>query len=71
MAAAGVKNALCVNQEVGNAGARRCAARASPTRMTKAGGKVEVLAVDLADPTDAQQRIQARAAGRSRRSTAS
>jgi simple sugar transport system substrate-binding protein len=58
MAAAGAKNALCVNQEVGNAGLdARC--KGFTDAMTKAGGKVEVLAVDLANPTDAQQRIQA------------
>jgi len=58
MAAAGAKNALCVNQEVGNAALDlRC--KGFTDAMTKAGGKVEVLAVDLANPTDAQQRIQA------------
>lgn len=58
MAQAGAKNALCVNQEVGNAGLdARCKGFADA--LTKAGGKVEVLAVDLKDPTDAQQRIQA------------
>jgi simple sugar transport system substrate-binding protein len=58
MAAAGVKSALCVNQEVGNAGLdARC--KGFTDAMTKAGAKVEVLAVDLANPTDSQQRIQA------------
>ena len=58
MADAGVKNALCVNQEVGNAALdERC--RGFTDALTKAGGKVEVLAVDLADPTGAQQRIEA------------
>jgi simple sugar transport system substrate-binding protein len=58
MAAAGVKYALCVNQEVGNAGLdARC--KGFTDAMTKAGGKVEVLAVDLANPTDSQQKIQA------------
>src|SRR5262245_22819154 len=58
MVAAGAKNALCVNQEVGNAALDlRC--KGFTDAMTKAGGKVEVLAVDLANPTDSQQRIQA------------
>lgn len=58
MAAAGVKSALCVNQEVGNAGLdARC--KGFTDAMTKAGAKVEVLAVDLANPTNSQQRIQA------------
>jgi simple sugar transport system substrate-binding protein len=58
MAAAGVKSALCVNQEVGNARLdARC--KGFTDAMTKAGAKVEVLAVDLANPTDSQQRIQA------------
>jgi simple sugar transport system substrate-binding protein len=58
MAAAGVKNAICVNQEVGNAALDlRC--DGFKESMEKAGGKVEVLAVNLADPTDAQQRISA------------
>jgi simple sugar transport system substrate-binding protein len=58
LAAAGVKHALCVNQEVGNAGLdARC--KGVTDALSKTGGKVEVLAVDLANPTDAQQRIQA------------
>ena len=58
LADAGVKNALCINQEVGNAGLdARC--KGVTDAMTKAGGKVTVLAVDLANPTNAQQRIQA------------
>ena len=58
MAKAGAKNALCVNQEVGNAGLdARC--KGFTDAMTKAGGKVQVLAVDLKNPTDAQQRITA------------
>src|SRR5690349_23222189 len=58
MAAAGVKYALCVNQEVGNAGLdARC--KGFTDAMTKAGAKVEVLAVDLTNPTESQQRIQA------------
>jgi simple sugar transport system substrate-binding protein len=58
MAAAGAKNALCVNQEVGNAALDlRC--KGFTDSMTKAGGKVKVLAVDLADPTGAASRISA------------
>lgn len=58
MAAAGVTNALCVNQEVGNAGLdARC--QGFTDAMTEAGGTVEVLAVDLADPTGAQAAIDA------------
>jgi simple sugar transport system substrate-binding protein len=56
MSAAGVKHALCVNQEVGNTALdQRC--RGFADAMTKAGGKARVLAVDLANPDDAQQRI--------------
>jgi len=41
MAAAGVKSALCINQEVGNAGLdARC--KGFTDAMQKAGGKVEV-----------------------------
>lgn len=58
MAAAGVTNALCVNQEVGNVALDlRC--QGFTDAMAEAGGTVEVLAVDLADPVDAQQRIDA------------
>jgi len=58
MAAAGVKKALCVNQEVGNQALDlRC--QGFTDAMTKAGASVEVLAVDLADPTGSQQRVEA------------
>lgn len=58
MAEAGVTNALCVNQEVGNVALDlRC--QGFTDAMTEAGATVEVLAVDLADPTGAQQRIEA------------
>jgi simple sugar transport system substrate-binding protein len=58
MAAAGVTNALCVNQEVGNAGLdARC--QGFTDAMTAAGGTVQVLAVDLADPTGAQAAMEA------------
>ncbi|MBI1880727.1 MAG: sugar ABC transporter substrate-binding protein [Chloroflexi bacterium] len=58
MAEAGATTALCINQEVGNAALDlRC--QGFTDAMTEAGGTVEVLAVDLADPTDAQQKIVA------------
>jgi simple sugar transport system substrate-binding protein len=58
MAAAGAKNALCINQEVGNAALDlRC--KGFDDAMVKAGAKTTVVAVDLADPTGAQQRIDA------------
>ncbi|GIV79343.1 MAG: sugar ABC transporter substrate-binding protein [Litorilinea sp.] len=58
MAAAGATHALCVNQEVGNVALDlRCQGFADA--MAEAGGTVEVLAVGLADPVDAQQRIAA------------
>jgi simple sugar transport system substrate-binding protein len=58
MAAAGAKNALCVNQEVGNVALDlRC--QGFTDAMTAAGGKVEVLAVELADPTGSANRIGA------------
>lgn len=58
MAAAGVTMALCVNQEVGNAALdERC--RGFTDGITAAGGAVEVLAVEISDPTGAQQAIEA------------
>jgi simple sugar transport system substrate-binding protein len=58
MGAAGVKNALCVNQEVGNAALDlRC--KGFTDAMKKTGGAVKVLAVNLADPTDTKNRIEA------------
>jgi simple sugar transport system substrate-binding protein len=58
MAAAGATNAICVNQEVGNVALDlRC--QGFTDAMAEAGGTVEVLAVDLADPVDSQQRIAA------------
>jgi simple sugar transport system substrate-binding protein len=58
MVAAGATKALCVNQEVGNIALDlRC--QGFTQAMEEAGGSVEVLAVDLADPTDSQNRIAA------------
>jgi simple sugar transport system substrate-binding protein len=55
MKAAGVTNALCINQEVGNAGLdARCKGFAEGL-----GGKSTVLAVQLSDQTGAQQKIAA------------
>src|SRR3989440_2658962 len=57
MAAAGVKHALCVNQEVGNAALdARC--KGFTDAMTQAGAKVNVLATILVDPNASQQRVQ-------------
>lgn len=58
VAAAGARNALCINQEVGNAALDlRC--KGFTDAMTQAGGTAEVLAVDLNDPTETQQRVSA------------
>ncbi len=58
MAAEGVTNALCVNQEVGNAALdQRC--QGFTDAMTAAGATVTVLGIDLNDPTGAQQAIEA------------
>lgn len=58
MAEAGVTNAICVNQEVGNAALDlRC--QGFTDALAEAGGTVETVAVDLADPTGSQQRISA------------
>ena len=56
MAAAGVRRALCVNQETGNAGLDvRCRAFASALR--RSGGRVKGLAVNLQDPLQAQRAV--------------
>ncbi|MCB9452869.1 MAG: sugar ABC transporter substrate-binding protein [Anaerolineaceae bacterium] len=58
MAAAGATNALCVNQEVGNVALDlRC--QGFTDAMSEAGANVTVLAVDLSDPTGAENRISA------------
>ncbi len=56
MKAAGGTNAICVNQEVGNAGLD---ARCNGFKDGFAPGKMTVLQVDLKDPTTAQQKIAA------------
>jgi simple sugar transport system substrate-binding protein len=56
MAAAGIKKAICVNQEVGNSALdQRCEGFAAA--LGESGISSSVIAVDLADPTDAQQRV--------------
>jgi simple sugar transport system substrate-binding protein len=58
MGKAGVRNAVCVNQEVGNEGLDlRC--RAFAAGLRRAGGRSRQLAVDLQDPPQAQRRIAA------------
>ncbi len=58
MAASGATHALCINQEVGNAALDlRC--QGFTDAMAEAGGKVEVLAVELADPTGTANRVAA------------
>ena len=57
-AEAGVRHALCINQEVGNLALdSRCEGFAQA--LEEAGGTVTLLATELADPTESQQRIQA------------
>jgi simple sugar transport system substrate-binding protein len=61
MAAAGATNALCINQEVGNVALDlRC--QGFTDAMEAAGGKVEVLAVELSDPTGTTNRVAAKLA---------
>jgi simple sugar transport system substrate-binding protein len=56
LVAAGARRALCINHEVGNtAQDQRC--RGLADALARAGGRSVVLAVDLADPEDTQQRI--------------
>jgi simple sugar transport system substrate-binding protein len=56
LAAAGARHALCVNHEVGNVSLdERCRGLADGLRT--GGANSTVLAVDLADPDDAQQRV--------------
>jgi simple sugar transport system substrate-binding protein len=56
MGKAGVQNALCINQEQGNAALElRC--KGFQEGLVKTGGKVTELVVDLKNPTDTQQKI--------------
>ena len=58
MGEAGVTNALCVNQEVGNAALEeRC--NGFTEGLGESGGTVEVLEITIADPAEAQARIEA------------
>jgi len=58
MAAAGITEAVCVNQEIGNVALDlRCQGFADA--LAEEGISSEVIAVDLADPIDAQQRVLA------------
>lgn len=56
LAEAGVRHALCINHEVGNAAQdQRCLGLTDA--LARAGGRATVLGVNLADPDDVQQRI--------------
>src|SRR5215217_1786392 len=58
MGEAGVTNEICVNQEVGNAALdERC--RGFTDGLGESGGTVEVVQVDLNNPTEAQSRVEA------------
>jgi simple sugar transport system substrate-binding protein len=58
MGAAGVKHALCVNQEVGNAALTlRCKGFAEG--LAETGGTVKVIGVTLSNPTQSQQTVEA------------
>jgi simple sugar transport system substrate-binding protein len=58
MGAAGVKHALCVNQEVGNAAlALRC--KGFKEGLAPTGGTITEVGVNLASPTQTQQTIEA------------
>lgn len=58
MATAGITKAICVNQEIGNAALDlRCQGFADA--LAEDGIESSVLAVDLADPTESQQRVLA------------
>lgn len=58
LAKAGVKNNICVNQEVGNVALdQRC--KGVGDALAKTGAKSKVVGVQLSDPTGSQQRIQA------------
>jgi simple sugar transport system substrate-binding protein len=62
MGEAGVTNAICVNQEVGNAALDlRCQGFADG--LAESGGTSTVVGVELSDPTGAQQRISAALTG--------
>ena len=58
MAGSGVKQALCVNHEVGNT-AQDLRCKGFMEAVQEQGATAEVLAVDLADPTELVQRVKA------------
>lgn len=58
MGKSGVKQTLCVNHEVGNA-AQDLRCKGFMEALQKHGAKADVLAVDLADPTELVQRVKA------------
>jgi simple sugar transport system substrate-binding protein len=58
MGAAGVKHALCVNQEVGNAALElRC--KGFKEGLAESGGTIKEIGVNLTNPTQTQQTIEA------------
>src|SRR5215469_2790387 len=58
MGQAGVKHALCVNQEVGNAALElRC--KGFKEGLSQTGGRSKVIGVNLSNPTQTQQTIEA------------
>ena len=58
MGAAGVKHALCVNQEVGNAALElRC--KGFKEGLAQTGGTIKEIGVNLSNPTQTQQTIEA------------
>jgi len=62
MGEAGVTTAVCVNQEVGNVALdERC--RGFTDGLSESGGTVEVLEVDLNNPSESQSRIEAALSG--------
>jgi simple sugar transport system substrate-binding protein len=62
MGRAGVRNAVCVNQEVGNEGLNlRC--RAFAAGLRREGGRSRRLEIDVQDPRAAQRRIAEEIAG--------
>ena len=58
MGAAGVKHALCINQEVGNAALElRC--KGFKEGLAESGGTVKEIGVNLTNPTQTQQTVEA------------
>lgn len=58
LADAGVTNVFCVNHEVGNTALdQRCQGVADA--VSEAGGTAQIVSVEVGDPTESQQRVQA------------